>query len=95
VVIPIQNIHDLMLPTKVIDAVKQGLFFISPVATIDEAAEIMLDYPTGAATEENPQYLYSIIDKRLEELHLAAESEPKDEKKKKKKRKKRDQATAE
>lgn len=95
VVIPIQNIHDLMLPTKVIDAVKQGLFFISPVATIDEAAEIMLDYPTGAAaTEENPQYLYSIIDKRLEELHLAAESEPKDEKKKKKKRKKRDQATA-
>jgi lon-related putative ATP-dependent protease len=89
VVIPIQNIHDLMLPTKVIDAVKQGLFFISPVATIDEAAEIMLDYPTGAAaTEENPQYLYSIIDKRLEELHLAAESEPKDEKKKKKKRKK-------
>jgi hypothetical protein len=85
-----------MLPAKVIDAVKQGLFFISPVATIDEAAEIMLDYPTGAAaTEENPQYLYSIIDKRLEELHLAAESEPKDEKKKKKKRKKRNQATTE
>jgi len=90
VVIPIQNINDLMLPKKVVDAVREGIFFISPVSTIDEAAEIMLNRHAGniqANGEYITESLYGKIDRRLEELHEAAEAEISVHKKKKKKKK--------
>lgn len=90
VVIPVQNIHDLMLPKKVVDAVREGKFFITPVTSIEEATEIMLnDVALSVDSNGNytPQSLYGRIDKRLEELHKASEEGDKHSKKKKKKKK--------
>ncbi|MCT4607416.1 MAG: AAA family ATPase [Marinisporobacter sp.] len=45
VMIPHQNIEDLVLHDEVIDAVKNGLFHIYPVATIEEGMEILTNIP--------------------------------------------------
>jgi lon-related putative ATP-dependent protease len=47
VMIPGQNVNDLMLDMEVVDAVKQGKFHIYPVKTIDEGIEILTGIPAG------------------------------------------------
>jgi predicted ATP-dependent protease len=48
VVIPCQNIDNLMLKPEVVEAVEQGKFHIYSAETIDDAIEIM----TGISAEE-------------------------------------------
>ena len=55
VMIPHQNIGDLMLRKDVVDAVSQGKFHIYPVKTIDEGIEILTGVPAG---EKKPDGSY-------------------------------------
>ncbi|MGE5632131.1 MAG: Lon protease family protein [Caulobacteraceae bacterium] len=55
VIIPHQNVVNLMLNDEVIDAVKAGKFHIYPVRTIDEGIEILTDVPAGKR-DENGDY---------------------------------------
>ena len=48
VMIPYQNVPDLVLNDEVRDAVRQGQFHIYPVRTIDEGLEILTGVPAGA-----------------------------------------------
>ena len=48
VVLPQANVQHLMLRQDVIDAVNHGQFHIYPVASVDEAAEILTGLPAGA-----------------------------------------------
>lgn len=47
VIIPRQNIKNLVLSDEVVEAVKQGLFHIYPVSTVDEGIEILTGVPAG------------------------------------------------
>jgi lon-related putative ATP-dependent protease len=68
VIIPHQNVKDLMLKTEVVEAVKEGKFRIYPVATIDQGIEILTGIkagerkPDGAFDEGTVNYL---VDKQL------------------------------
>ncbi|QXM05632.1 Lon protease family protein [Crassaminicella indica] len=71
VIIPHQNIEDLVLSDEVIDAVKEGKFHIYPIATIEEGIEIL--------TNQSFEYICEKINKKLEEYN----HEKKDERKSK------------
>lgn len=47
VMIPVQNVDNLQLSDDVIDAVKNGLFHIYSVSTIDEGIEVLTGVPAG------------------------------------------------
>ena len=56
VIIPYQNVANLALSDEIIDAVKDGLFHIYPVATIDEGIEILTGVSSGKYKEETESY---------------------------------------
>ena len=45
--IPVQNINNLQLSDEVIDSVRNGLFTIYAISTIDEGIEILTGVPAG------------------------------------------------
>lgn len=47
VVIPIQNVKDLVLKEEVVEAIRDGMFHIYPVKTVDEGIEILTGIPAG------------------------------------------------
>ena len=47
VIIPIQNVRNLHLNDEVVDSVKNGLFHIYAISTIDEGIEILTGVPAG------------------------------------------------
>ena len=47
VIIPVQNVKNLNLSDEVVETVKQGLFHIYAVSTIDEGIEILTGVPAG------------------------------------------------
>jgi len=48
VIIPTRNIRDLVLKDEVIEAVRDGLFHIYPIAHVDEGIEILTGVPAGS-----------------------------------------------
>ena len=71
VIIPHQNVGDLMLRKDVVAAVQEGKFHVYPVETIDRGIEILTDMPAG---EKNPDGTYppgtvnGLVDQRLRDL---------------------------
>lgn len=78
VMIPHQNVKNLMLKDEVIEAVKKGEFHIYSVKTIDEGIEILTGVPAGEK-DENGKYpkgtIHYIVTDILEELAEKAEKE--------------------
>jgi predicted ATP-dependent protease len=72
VLIPRQNLRNLMLREDVVAAIREGRFHIYAIETIDQGMEILTDYPAG---ERQPDGSYpeetvnSLVVKRLQELH--------------------------
>lgn len=70
VIIPQQNVDDLMLKEEVVEAVREGKFHIYPVRTVDEGIELLTGVPAGTPgpggsyPEGTVHYL---VDKRLRE----------------------------
>lgn len=60
VMIPHQNVVNLMLNDEVANAVRDGQFHIYPVRTIEEGIEILTDVPAGTR-DENGNYLENTI----------------------------------
>ncbi len=87
VIIPYQNEKDLMLNAEIIEAVKNNLFSICSVSTIEEGAEILMNIPIGDKNE-NGEYpkdtLYFKAIERIKELNELAENNPKKSKPRKK-----------
>ncbi len=52
VIIPVQNVKNLMLKEDVIAAVREGQFHVWAVSTIDEGIEILTGTPAGARQED-------------------------------------------
>jgi ATP-dependent Lon protease len=52
VIIPHQNVEDLMLKTEVVEAVRKGKFHIYPIKTIDQGIEILTGVKAGEREED-------------------------------------------
>ena len=68
VIIPVQNVKNLMLKQEVIDAVDKGLFHIYPVTTIDEGIEILTGVKYGKYIEDKGFEKDSISEKVYNKL---------------------------
>lgn len=71
VIIPIENVPDLMLRSEVVEAIRAGRFHLYPVATIDEGIAILTGVEAG---ERQPGggfpegTVYARVDARLQKL---------------------------
>lgn len=71
VIIPVQNVKNLMLREEVVEAVKEGKFHIYPVKTIDEGIEILTGKEAGERKEDGSYPEGTVnwaVEKRLREL---------------------------
>jgi lon-related putative ATP-dependent protease len=71
VLIPENNVRNLMLKNEVIDAVKTGRFHIYPVKTIEEGIQILTGVPAGKKLPDGgfeKDSLYDRVDRRLREM---------------------------
>lgn len=71
VMIPTQNVNDLMLRQKVIAAVKKGKFHIYPIKTINQGIEILTGVKTGKIKKDgtySPDTVNGLVDNRLREF---------------------------
>jgi ATP-dependent Lon protease len=71
VLIPHQNVQDLMLRRDVVKAVAQGKFHVYPVATIDEGIEVLTGVEAGRSKEDGAfeeGTLNDLVDKELQRL---------------------------
>jgi len=86
VMIPIQNVRNLMLRPDVVEAAAAGKFRVFPVRTIDEGIEILTGVPSGRKKEDGSWEKGTVsflVDRELERLARASKGffEEKDEKK--------------
>lgn len=75
VIIPADNVTNLMLKDDVVEAVQRGEFRIYPASTVEEAMELLTGLPTGEKGEDGrfPEgSLYRLVDDRLRQLATAA-----------------------
>lgn len=71
VMMPVQNIRDLMLSNEVVDAVNDGTFHIYAVTTIDQGIEILTGVEAGVRDSEGtypPGTINYLVEQRLTEL---------------------------
>jgi lon-related putative ATP-dependent protease len=70
VIIPHQNVKDLMLKNEVVDAVREGKFHVYPVKTVDQGIEILTGIKAGERKEDGkfPEGTVNyLVDKQLRE----------------------------
>ncbi|RPH37768.1 ATP-binding protein [bacterium] len=71
VMIPHQNVNELMLRHDVVDAVREGKFHIYAIHTIDEGIELLTGKPAGARTKPGrftPGSVNDLVDRKLGEF---------------------------
>ena len=71
VLIPAQNLRNLMLDEEVVDAVSEGKFHIYSATTIDEGIEILTGVPAGEKQDDGkyPEgTINHLVDKKLKEM---------------------------
>ncbi len=71
VIIPIQNVIDLMLREDVIEAVKKNKFHIYPIARVEEGIEILTGVKAGYKTEKGYEEgtVFYKVEKKIRELY--------------------------
>ena len=75
VIIPYQNITNLMLKQEIIDSVEKGEFHIYPISTIDEGIEILTGVKYGKYTEGKGFEKNSIYEKVYNKLKKYAQKD--------------------
>ena len=71
VMIPAENIEDLMLRDDVIDAVAAGKFHILPITTVEEGIEVLTGVRAGRRDSKGafePDTVFALVDRRLHEM---------------------------
>ncbi|MCX6576892.1 MAG: ATP-binding protein [Candidatus Aminicenantes bacterium] len=75
VLIPHQNVQNLMLRTDVVEAAAKGLFHIYPVKSIDDGIEILTGVPAGARKDDgafDEGTVNALVDAELQRLACAS-----------------------
>jgi ATP-dependent Lon protease len=79
VIIPHQNVRNLMLRSDVVEAVAGGRFHIYPVKTIDEGIEILTGVAAGARKEDGgfeDGTVHGLVEKELQRLAQSLKAFP-------------------
>lgn len=75
VIIPKQNVENLMLEKEVVEAVKQGQFHIWAISHIAEGIEILTGVSAGNVRDENGQFppntIFSKVEARFDKMYEA------------------------
>lgn len=77
VIIPVSNIRDLVLKDEVVEAVKDGMFHIYPISTIDEGIRLLMETEAGEKDAEGnfpPESVHGRVWRKLKEFHKRSES---------------------
>ncbi len=77
VILPAQNVRDLMLPGEIIEAVKAKKFRIYAVSRIEQAIEIMMNHPAGVHMKSGqfaPDTVFAKVQHNLDVLHEASKT---------------------
>lgn len=74
VIIPYQNIRNLVLSDEVVEAVEKGLFHIYPIHTVDEGIEILTGVPAGDRLPDNTYPTGTVNDRVYKKLRRFAET---------------------
>lgn len=72
VIIPEQNVKDLMLPNEMIDDIKNGLFKVYSISRIEQGIPLLFGINAGEINEKGeypPESLFGLVSKKLEELY--------------------------
>jgi ATP-dependent Lon protease len=90
VVIPIQNVKELMLKDEVVEAVREKQFHIYPIKRVEEGIEILTSIKAGDKTAKGYEKnsVFDLVEQKLKEMYKKSRS-LKDEEPKATKRKKR------
>ncbi len=75
VMIPKDNVRNLVLKDEVVEAVKKGKFHIYAVSTIDEGIELLTGAPAGTLQKDGTYpkgTVHFLVEKRLQELAKSA-----------------------
>ena len=86
VIIPVQNVKDLMLKDEVVLAVKKKKFHLYYVSRVEEALEILFGVAAGQKTKSGKYQahtIYGLVEKRLEEMYRLTRPQPQHKSKKK------------
>jgi len=71
VIIPRQNVKDLMLKNEIVEQVEKGRFHVYAIDTVEQGIEILTDRPAGEK-DANGQYqsdsIFGLVDKKLKEF---------------------------
>lgn len=73
VIIPHQNVRNLVLSDEVADAVKRKLFNIYPIRTVDEGIEILTGVPAGERRPDGTYPIGTVNDRVFKKLRRFAE----------------------
>ena len=77
VMIPAENIEDLMLRDDVIEAVAEGKFNVFPISTVEEGIEVLTGVRAGRRDSNGvfePDTVYALVDRRLHEMATTLKS---------------------
>ncbi|MCF8243422.1 MAG: AAA family ATPase [Melioribacteraceae bacterium] len=91
VIIPVQNIKDLMLKKEVVDAVESGKFAIYSASKVEDAVELLTGIKAGSITAKGHYEVRSVfgqVEKRLKEMRDIIKPAPKTNKKPARRKKK-------
>ncbi len=78
VIIPEQNVRDLMLPDEIILSVKEGNFRIYAISRIEDGTELLMGKTAGerkASGKYPKDSVFAMVEKRFEELRKSAKDE--------------------
>lgn len=79
VIIPRQNVNDLMLKNEVIDAVKKKEFHIFPVNRVEDAIEILTGVKAGKKLKTGSfeaNTLFNLVEKKLKKMYSLSKPSP-------------------
>lgn len=71
VIIPVQNVKDLMLRKDIIEAVKNNQFHIYPISRVEEGIEILTGVKAGTKTAKGyqPGSVFDLVEKKIRDLY--------------------------
>ena len=74
VIIPIQNVKDLMLREDVIEAVKKREFHIYPIESVEEGIEILTSVAAGKKTKAgyDKGSVFDLVEKKIKDMYAKA-----------------------
>ena len=74
VIIPYQNVKNLVLSDEVVEAVEKGLFHIYPIKTVDEGIELLTGVSAGQRLPDGTYPPRTVNDRVYKKLHYFAET---------------------